>query len=171
MSLVLETEDGRFEAATEAEVLALSRKARREAARAEKAKESAWTLARSRAAEAGYRLYSLGLRFGGPPRGIRFYARAAHPWVASRITVSPCGEVIWYETEAGGRAEQGHGGYQVRGIVQNGAGWDMGVVLEDRSRPGEMEFLALGTAGGFASLVELPGLDWQLFEHRKGEQA
>lgn len=162
--MVTITIDGEtFEADTLAEARKLARKAERAAQAARKAEREAIKVAQGRAKESGYYLYEMGLRPEGPPRGIRFYA-AGGPYFSGRVKEWPGGDTATYETE-NGRAEFRHYGYRVTGFVRSGAGFDLGVVLQDTGRPEGIEFLAVGTADGAIAFERISYLAWDVFAH------
>jgi len=162
------TPNGTFEGDTMKEAQRLARAAARASKTAEKLLKANSEKAQMLANSNGYRLYSLALRPAGPPRGIRFCSREKD-YVSKRISQHyyPIGEEFQYSPETGDGIAYRHNGYTIHGIVENGGGFELAVVLRGCSDTEEWEFLAVGVVGISVAFANLPGLDWKVFDRPK----
>ena len=151
--IVIETENGRFEGETEREALRLARKARRESAKREHLAAIARKRAYDRARCEGFNILARKLSGQGFPRGWRFIP-AGDPHCP---TIERRGESlrrIVIETEDG-RGELEFYKIEILGIVENGAGWAMGVfVVND----GKTELWSVGADGSATAIAHCPGI-------------
>ena len=136
---------GTFSADTEKEVQKLVRKAKKDKAALEYTKETERSEAGRRAEQNGYWIYSFALREGGPPRGVRALTRDVDH-VAHCITTESSGDRMVYETEHGALTYD-HYGYRVVAVIENGAGWMIGVVLQDTNPEIPAQLYAVGVCG------------------------
>jgi hypothetical protein len=159
--IVLETDHGRFEAATEREALTAARKAKKAADTLERQREANRGLAYLRAERNGYRILRWKAR-NDCPRG--FIARPGEP-CGPTIHVASGSSTTWhqasYETPDG-RITIDHHGYRVEGVATDAGGFTVAVFLTDDS--GQREAYALGVAGDQWAFADLPGVsmaDWK----------
>jgi hypothetical protein len=159
--IVLETEHGRFEAATQREALAAARKARKAVDALQKRRDADRGLAYLRAERNGYRILRWKAQ-GDSPRG--FVARPGEP-CGPALHVASNSSKAWqqatYET-AEGRVTIDHPGYRVLAVASDAGGFTVAVFLQDDS--GRREAYALGVAGDQWAFADLPGVgmdDWK----------
>jgi hypothetical protein len=165
----IEIDGAAFEAETMREARKLASKAEREAKRAEAARAASRAVAMGRAESAAFHLYDVGLRPGGPPRGLRFYAADDRYFGSDRVRPNEYGETMKYETSEGDGTFV-HSGYRVHGCIRNGAGFDVAVVLSDTGAPDRFDMLAVGIEDGIVALALLQNLDWHVFARQEGSE-
>ena len=158
----IENDLGVFEAETEAEALKKARAAKRHAKKAEKQREESLRMARLYACEAGFQLHErlAEVRTGEQktlPRGWR--------WLAPGQSYCPVkvlpderaalgGHVATYEMPHT-RVRVEHHGYRITGVLVNGAGYPLAVVIDD-VEPGRPTYVyALGADDGVLALQSL----------------
>lgn len=165
----LETDHGTFEGTTEAEVLRLARAADRKEKALARAREVDYQLAVSRAMVAGYRVYSAALQKSGVPRAYRLmnpHAENAENWLKERVSplmrLYSTGDQVNIQTE-NGTATAECTGYRCVGILENGAGWTLAVLLEDIDEPARHQLNAVGVAGEIVGMMAIDGIDPGIF--------
>ena len=150
----IETELGRFEAATEKEAKAAMRKAQRGAKAAAEEKSARYNRALERAAAAGFDLLKRKLT----GEGMAFEWTDANTPCGPRVTaVGERHQMATVDT-ADGAAEIELYGYRCAGAVVGPGGWCKALAMQDADRPGETEFYAVGVCEGVFAWTRVPGV-------------
>jgi hypothetical protein len=135
----------------------LIRKEEERQAKAKAEYERKYKLAQADALLHGFRMLERFVKLEEIPRAWAFQT-PDKMWRKPRADANSFSRVShWqvYETEGGTSDEFEHYGYHVRGVIQNGGGFDMAVLLQDNQRH-RLELYAIGVSEGVLSLQGLP---------------
>jgi hypothetical protein len=160
----LTTDHGTFQADTEKECLAMARKAKREAQKAEAQQHADYEQARLYADSAAYRVYrAIHRESESFPRAWEL-ARPDSRWFPSCEHDYSSGKVsITLDTEHG-RAIVDSYCWEPVGVVFNVAGWAMLLFVEDKcSKEHPISAYAVGVRNGVYALDDMPGVTMDQF--------